>query len=219
MVVVAQLGCFETRFNREIESNQTKQLTLSTSLWIIVDTVNQCSICMHPNAASVVYTASSFPKRLLTRLALACSLVPFLGACAISTPFPKLAEPDPVRAQEKVVLVLTRIVVDTRQRSEFDRQTRRVIDSMPSHPGLIGYSARRQLFGSEGWTMSVWASDADRANFVRSVVHKEAIAKSQSAIQTVELKRLNVARKDLPDSWPRALEILAQPGDLRNYGE
>ena len=67
--------------------------------------------------------------------------------------------------------------------------------------------------------MSVWASDADRAGFVRSAVHQEAIAKSAPAVVNIQLKRLSLARKDVPAGWPRALELLAEPGDLRTYGQ
>lgn len=44
-----------------------------------------------------------------------------------------------------MVLVLTHIVVNTEPREEFDRQTKAVIDSIRSQPGLIGFSARREL--------------------------------------------------------------------------
>ena len=67
--------------------------------------------------------------------------------------------------------------------------------------------------------MSVWASDADRAVFVRSAVHQEAIAKSAPAVVNIQLKRLSLKREDVPAGWPRALELLAEPSDLRTYGQ
>ena len=157
-------------------------------------------------------------SRLASRALMTLAVVPLLGACAISTPFPRL-KMSGAGAEDQVVVVLTHIVVDSNQRSEFDRQTRRVIDSLPSHSGMLGYSARRQIFGNEAWTMSMWASDADRAGFVRSAVHQEAIAKSAPAIVNIQLKRLSLTRKDVPAGWPRALELLAEPGDLRTYGQ
>ena len=150
---------------------------------------------------------------------MALAVVLLLGGCAISTPFPQLKEAPGVGSEEKVVVVLTHIVVDSNQRNEFDRQTRRVIDSLPSQRGMLGYSARIQLFGNEAWTMSVWAEDTDRAGFVRSAVHQEAIVKSAPAIVSIQLKRLTLARKNIPESWPRALELLAEPSDLRTYGQ
>lgn len=157
-------------------------------------------------------------SRMASRALMALAVVPLLGACAISTPFPRL-KMSGAGADDQVVVVLTHIVVDSNQRSEFDRQTRRVIDSLPSHSGMLGYSARRQIFGNEAWTMSMWASDADRAGFVRSAVHQEAIAKSAPAIVNIQLKRLSLTRREVPAGWPRALELLAEPGDLRTYGQ
>ncbi len=140
-----------------------------------------------------------------------------LGGCAISTPYPRLSAPPHAGGDDLVVLVLTRIVVNVDQRDEFDRQTKRVIDSMAQQEGLIGFSARRQLFGSDGWTMSVWASDEARAAFVRSSVHQQAMRQSQPAIVTVELKRLRLQRQQLPGSWAQALALLDEPEGRRSY--
>jgi heme-degrading monooxygenase HmoA len=158
-------------------------------------------------------------KSNLGRLAVAVSVMSLLTGCAISTPFPRLQSAASESGKQEVVLVLTRIVVDSQNRAEFDRQTSRVIDSMPSQPGLMGFSARRELFGKQGWTMSVWASQEARAQFVRSAVHQEAIAKSKSAIVTVELKRLTMPRDELPKNWTEAIQKLDEPGNLRNYWE
>jgi heme-degrading monooxygenase HmoA len=142
-----------------------------------------------------------------------------LNGCAISTPWPRPLPLSADLSDEPVVLVLTRVVVNPAQRSEFDQQNGRVMASMGSQPGLIGYAARRQLFGDEGWTMSVWANEEARAAFVRSALHREAIAKSLPALRSVELKRLTIARKDLPTDWEQALRLLADPEGRRNYWE
>jgi hypothetical protein len=147
------------------------------------------------------------------------TLAALLNACAIGTPWPRLAPVSAGAADDTVALVLTRVVVDAKQRGEFDRQNRRVLASMDQHAGLVGYAARRQLFGNQGWTMSVWLNDEARAAFVRSAVHREAIARSMPALLTVELKRLTVARKDLPADWDAVLRMLADPDGRRNYRE
>lgn len=149
----------------------------------------------------------------------AIAAIPLLAACAVSTPFPKLQEVGNEKENEKVVLVLTSISVDAKNPGEFDRQTRNVIDSMASQRGLLGYSARRELFGNEAWTMSVWESDGERANFVRSAVHQDTIAKSASSIVNVQLKRLTLTRKEIPANWASAIELLAEPGNVRTYGQ
>jgi len=155
--------------------------------------------------------------RMASLALMALAVLPLLGACAISTPFPRLKEVSGEWTDDQVVVVVTHIVVDSNQRIEFDQQTRRVIDSLPSHGGMLGYSARRQIFGDEAWTLSVWASDSDRAKFVSSVVHREAIVKSLPAVRSVELKRVTVTRKDLPTDWDQVLRLLAEPEGRRNY--
>jgi heme-degrading monooxygenase HmoA len=147
------------------------------------------------------------------------SLLLWLQACAIGTPWPRLTPVSAEQGDEQVVLVLTRVVVDTSRRGEFDRQNSRVLASMDSQPGLIGYAARRQLIGDQGWTMSVWANDEARVAFVRSTVHREAIAKSLPSLRVVELKRLQVTRKDLPVDWDQVLQMLADPEGRRSYLE
>ena len=68
-----------------------------------------------------------------------------LKGCAISTAWPSLAPVGAERSDDLVVLVLTHVVVNPGQRSEFDRQNSRVMASMASHPGLIGHAARRGI--------------------------------------------------------------------------
>jgi heme-degrading monooxygenase HmoA len=161
------------------------------------------------------------PSKSLLRspLILLIVLMLGLGGCAISTPFPQWEAKPSASNEDAVVLVLTRIVVNTEKREEFDRQTSRVLDSIRSQPGLIGFSARRELFGNQGWTLSAWASDDARAQFVRSTVHQEAIAKSAPAIVSIELKRLTMARNKLPANWTQALALLDDPADRRSYGK
>lgn len=143
----------------------------------------------------------------------------WLSGCAIGTPWPRIESRPEAGAQAPVVLVLTRVVVDGPNRSEFDRQNRRVLDSMPTHPGLIGFAARRELFGNQGWTMSVWVDDEARRRFVGSTVHREAMQQARPSLLTVDTRRLTVARQDLPQGWEQALALLAHPDRSRSYRE
>jgi heme-degrading monooxygenase HmoA len=147
------------------------------------------------------------------------SLAPLLGACAIGTPFPKLAVTSGEAAEQPVVLVLTKVVVDQENRAEFDRQNSRVIASMNQQPGLLGFGARRELFGPQGWTITIWADEASRSAFVRSGLHGEAISRSRQAIVGAEFKRLTLPRKDLPGDWDTVLQMLADPQGRRSYWE
>jgi len=161
-------------------------------------------------------TAAVSWRRGLALSMLTATLLALKG-CAISTPWPRLAPAQAERGDDLVVLVLTRVVVDPEQRNEFDRQNSRVIASMGGHPGLIGYAARRELLGDQGWTLSVWADEDARAAFVRSPVHRTAIAESLPAVRGAEFKRLTLARKDLPGNWDQVLRLLAEPEGRRNY--
>jgi len=142
-----------------------------------------------------------------------------LSGCIVGTPWPRITRSPDDLARQPVVLVLTRVVVDSANRGEFDRQNRRVLASMATHPGLIGFAARREVFGNRGWTMSVWADDEARVRFVGSAVHSEAMVQSRPSLRSVETRRLTLARQDLPQSWVQALALLAQPDRLRNYRE
>jgi heme-degrading monooxygenase HmoA len=144
-------------------------------------------------------------------------LASLFSACAISTPFPSQLPLDPATEGEAVVLVLTQVLVKSRDRAEFDRQNAKVLASMRSHPGLLGYSARRELLGSKGWTMTIWATDEARDNFVRSAVHRTAIARGMPTVVDAEFKRLKVLRRDLPKNWTEVLALLDQPEGRRSY--
>ncbi|MGY6553530.1 MAG: antibiotic biosynthesis monooxygenase [Wenzhouxiangella sp.] len=140
------------------------------------------------------------------------SLLSFIAGCTIGTPWPRmdlaLAEP----GEQVVVLALTHVVIDPARRPVFNDANRRVLASMRDQPGLLGYAARRQVFGNEGWTMSVWEDDQARARFLHSPVHLDAIRHSQSAVVRVTTRRFELARKDLPRNWDEALLRLAEPG-------
>jgi quinol monooxygenase YgiN len=156
-------------------------------------------------------------KRLQKALGMT-ALIAFINGCAINSPYPKF-DSSAINADEQLVLVISRIIIDTKQRQEFDKQTSLVIKSMPSHEGMLGFSARREIFGEQAWTLSVWRNNEAVNKFVRSAVHFEAMKKSQPAIVTTEFKRLTVKASELPRNWSDALATLALPGDLRNYGE
>jgi heme-degrading monooxygenase HmoA len=149
------------------------------------------------------------PRQLLLLL-----LLPLVSGCVIGMPVPTIADTGADQG-EPVVLVLTHVVVDRTQRSEFNRLNRRVLASMEEHPGLLGHGARRELFGENGWTMSVWANDDARAAFVQSRVHREAIAGSMPALVRVRLRRAVVERSALPKDWDEVIRLLDMPEGTR----
>lgn len=147
------------------------------------------------------------PARLLTSL-----LGLWLGGCAIATPFRgpgyMAGKVTGVAPDQSVVVVLTNARVHQDRRAPFDLHTRKIVDSLPAQPGLVGYSVRRELFGDEVWTMTVWKTDADRARFVSSDTHRTAMAAGAPALKSVRFSRVLLPAKDLPISWDRAKQIL-----------
>lgn len=152
------------------------------------------------------------PKRtsILARLMLTYLLTLITG-CTIGTPLPRMEHQSADDGDQVVVLAVTQVVIDPDRRALFNRANRRVLASMRDQPGLHGYAARRQIFGTEGWTMSVWEDDESRSKFVGSPVHLDAIRQSQPALVRVTTRSMAMARKDLPGDWDEALLRLAEP--------
>ena len=154
--------------------------------------------------------AQRFSRLLRGASVLALSWLPFLGACTISLPF-KYPEPVGTGSPEDRLLVsVTHAKLHPDKRAAFDEQTMVVFNAMAHHPGVVAYAIRRELFGNQVWTVSVWRDDASRMKFFMSEVHQRAIYMSEDAIETVRYKRVTIQRSELPLSWGRALALLAE---------
>lgn len=145
--------------------------------------------------------------------ALPAALLGFLlGGCVISTPFrgPGFVDGKVTNAapETEVVVSITHATVNRDRRGPFDEHVDRVVKSLPAQPGLIGYAVRKELFGDEVWTMTVWRSEADRARFVASSDHRAAMAAGGSALKAVRFSRVVVPAGELPLSWDRARLLL-----------
>lgn len=137
-----------------------------------------------------------------------------LGGCAIGMPYRTVsAPPDP---GAPVVVALTWATVDPQRRASFDRYTARLLDILPQQPGLLGYSVRREVFGNEAWTMTVWSSDEARRAFVHSPLHQEAILESYAAVTRTRFVRYVASPAELPPRWDDSLRRLQASGS--GYG-
>ncbi|MEM9553533.1 MAG: hypothetical protein AAGC60_04690 [Acidobacteriota bacterium] len=118
-------------------------------------------------------------------------------------------------AGETVVVAITHTTVASgwSKRRSFSRHLWDVVDTMPDHPGLVGYSVRRDLFGADAWTLSVWTTEQALSSFLRSPVHASAVEDGGRTLTSLRRARAEVATDEIPLGWPRALEILeAQNG-------
>ncbi|MFZ6815503.1 antibiotic biosynthesis monooxygenase family protein [Undibacterium sp. Rencai35W] len=138
------------------------------------------------------------------------ALLTLVTGCSISTPFKwvdehkrksTLAE----NQDEQLLVAVTHATIDATKRKLFDQGASRVIDSLLVQPGLIGYSVRRQLFGDEVWTATVWSDEASMLRFVQSPAHLQAVKESSAAIRNIDYTRIYMRRDELPASWSRLL--------------
>ena len=144
-------------------------------------------------------------------------LIPFvwlLSSCTIGSPFKgpgfKSGTVTAETNNDQVIVGLTYIQTgpDDQKNDLFWNHVMQVYDSMESHKGLIGYAIRRELFGDQGWTMSVWENEQSLNDFVRSEIHQAAIKNGMPALEQTRFARLTVHKDQIPLKWEEATEIL-----------
>jgi quinol monooxygenase YgiN len=136
------------------------------------------------------------------------ALLALLAGCSVSTPFRWLDEtPAGLAAtpDAQVIVAVTHATIDASRRKIFDQGAQRVIDSLLTQPGLIGYSVRRQLFGNEVWTATVWTDEASLLQFVQSPAHLQAVREGNIAIMQIDYTQIRLRKSELPVSWSRLL--------------
>ncbi len=141
-----------------------------------------------------------------------------LTNCKISTPF-RAPEIDPSgqavgAPDDRVVVGVTHVVVgkDGRRAKTFWSNVWKVKGSLEARPGFLGASLRRQLFGNQAWTMTVWEDHQSLDAFVRHAVHRSAMKEGMPALVKARFARIEVARDEIPISWKRAERLLETEG-------
>jgi quinol monooxygenase YgiN len=151
--------------------------------------------------------------RLLMAMTLIASLSTLITSCGVGMPF-RWPGYDAVKgvtvpnAGNDVLLVITNPKVDRTKRAAFDDYTQRLLKSMHNTPGLIGYSGRKQIFGDEAWTASVWADEDSMRRFIFSPGHLAAMDAGKPALKDVRFRREWIPAKNLPLTWTDVLAIL-----------
>lgn len=153
----------------------------------------------------------------LPRRAALTALAGLAGGCTFATPYRELRSGPGVSAPgagETVVIALSEVTLgpDRAARAAFWEGMRAFERDLPNHPGLLGYSLRRELLGDRAWTMTVWESEAALGRFVSSPVHAAAIRASHAAIRDQRFATLSRPRAEAPLRWPEALDVLARQG-------
>ncbi len=111
-------------------------------------------------------------------------------------------------AQRQVFVAVTRGDLEAGSQSEFANELRAVMDSMSEHDGLVGYSVRKELFGSRVWTMSVWIDRASMERFVHSAAHRRAMASGTIARGSFITAAAVMNTSSTPPGWAEAGRML-----------
>lgn len=151
--------------------------------------------------------------RLFMNMALIASVSAFITACSVGMPFrwPGYDAVKGVTAQnagKDVLVVITNPKVDQAKRAAFDEYTQRLLKSMHDAPGLVGYSGRKQIFGDEAWTVSVWTDEDSMRRFIYSPGHLAAMDAGTPALKNARFRREWIPAKELPLTWTEVLAIL-----------
>ncbi len=137
-----------------------------------------------------------------------------LSACTVSSPFegPGFDEQEGVTVEgsDRLVVAVTNgeLRGGSDLRARFWDHVSRVEATLAARPGYMGHSKRRELFGDQVWTLSVWRDEASLEDFVRSDVHQTAISEGMASLKTARFARFEIERKKLPITWERALTAL-----------
>ena len=143
-----------------------------------------------------------------------------LTAFTFGSPFRASKELDQLSPETMVTVGITHVTTgdDSKKNDIFWQYTYAVIDSLASHKGYLGHKIRKQIFGSEAWTMTVWKDEASLNAFVRGDMHSQAIQNGLDAVAKARFVRLTIERSKIPLSWAEAEKIMTEKGrDL--YGK
>lgn len=81
-----------------------------------------------------------------------------LPAFSISTPF---AYPQgKLLKVSDAKLIITHAYIRKDQSDRFYSLSMKIAESLKNRPGLLAYSVRRQLFGNQAWTLTLWDSES-----------------------------------------------------------
>lgn len=113
----------------------------------------------------------------------------FLG-CTLSRP---VSGPGYDRSQKRfkhpagseLVVAVTNARLHYWRRGPFDRYTQEVYAKMDTHEGYLGGAIKREIFGREVWTFTVWRDKAALKKFVHSAGHLNAMYMAMEAIEVM----------------------------------
>lgn len=138
------------------------------------------------------------------------ALLGLFTSCSYTAPYRRMEVSKSGRtpAGQQVIVTLTEVRHQPGKRTAFFGDTMKVLDDLPNHRGLLGYSFRFQLLGSRAWTMTAWEDEAALDRFARSPAHRAAVTNSRVTAQSVKIKSISVPFSELPLPWREAQWLL-----------
>lgn len=134
-------------------------------------------------------------------------LTVFSIGCAFSTPMkgpgydPKnrlVTEPS---SNETVVIALTHAVLNPKTRKPFDRYVSELVRTIESNPGYIAGRFRKEVFGNQAWTYTVWRDKESLMKFAMGAKHLDAMYMSHQGLEKFRTGHKVIPVKELPISW------------------
>ncbi|HEX4878511.1 MAG TPA: hypothetical protein VFV39_01590 [Limnobacter sp.] len=154
--------------------------------------------------------------RFRAKVVVGCLLaVVGLTGFSISTPmsFPKGKQAVATQAR----LVVTHATIKARQSSRFYDLSEAVVDSLKNQPGVLAYSVRRQVFGNQAWTLTLWEGESGTSAFVNNTAHAKAMASVNEVLDCARFLRVNWSGpvKDL--RWEDVLARMEQESTAYSF--
>ncbi len=140
-----------------------------------------------------------------------------LTAFSISTPF--VYPQGKAAIAQNAKLVVTHAFIQDGKAGPFYSRSEEVVKSLKGQPGLLAYSVRRQLFGNQAWTLTVWDSERSKSAFIRSSAHHSALAEASSVLSCARFLRVDWSGEIKNLDWDEVLGRLDTESVSYSFGD
>jgi heme-degrading monooxygenase HmoA len=157
----------------------------------------------------VMWNDDRMKKNLLLPLGvIAVAGLALLPSCSYTAPWRRIVTDLALLPPESIVAV-TYARTRPGKRVQFFRSVTAILEDLPRHEGLLGYSFRFQVFGREAWTVTAWKDESSLRQFSRSALHAQAVADGEAVVEDFQFGRLNRPTASLPVRWSDAIDTLS----------
>ena len=139
-----------------------------------------------------------------------------LTAFSVSTPF--VYPQGKAAIAQNAKLVVTHAFIQEGKSGPFYSRSEEVVKSLRGQPGLLAYSVRRQLFGNQAWTLTLWESENSKSAFIRSSAHQLAMAEASSVLSCARFLRVDWSGEVKNLDWDDVLDRLDTEAVSYSFG-